>query len=745
MVLLLAVLDLTQASVLAGPSEKKAAQVLIEEVEQRSHVRWGTAGGGATVRLQTAAAAASPDGYRITVSNSSVTVTGNSPRGTLFGAGRLLRTLRMARGSVAIDSPLDITSAPVMRIRGHQLGNRPLNNSIDAWSTATWDQYVRDLAVFGTNAVELIPHTVFMGEDKTPHFVMPAARMLTESSRIIGEYGLDVWLWYPALEKDYATPALRDAAVAKCEEVFRSMPRLDAVFVPGGDPGDTHPRDLMPYIERLGVALRRHHPKAGLWVSPQGFDDSWLDEFFRVLRSEPGWLAGVVHGPGVRLPLAKLRERVPARYPVRLYPDITHTVRSEHPVPDWDIAYALAYDREPINPRPFAYARIFERAAPHAAGFITYSDGTNDEVNKFVWSVLGWDPKTPVIEILRDYGRYFMGRSHGEGVAQAIAGLERNWTGPLLGNAGVENTLQQLQGLERAGGPRLLANWRFQQLLFRGYFDSYLRNRMILEAGLEARAMEQLRDAPRTGSLAAMAGASRVLDEASSAPRFQGVRARLFELAAALYQSIGAQLHYELYGASRRRRASSLDGVDIPLNDAAWLRKRFAEIGSKPEERTRLAEIDAIVNWKNPGPGGYYDDLGNPALQPHLVMEPESSLPGVSMLEGAPLAWSSYANSSRIAPIKMRYTGLDREGAYRVRVVYAGENVSQDQGIRLMADGGHTVHPYMKKPLPVRPVEFDVPVEATRDGELVLAWDREITPSGRSRGAQVAEVWLMRR
>jgi hypothetical protein len=80
-----------------------------------------------------------------------------------------------------------------------------------------------------------------------------------------------------------------------------------------------------------------------------------------------------------------------------------------------------------------------------------------------------------------------------------------------------------------------------------------------------------------------------------------------------------------------------------------------------------------------------------------------------------------------------------------VRVVYAGELVSQDQGIRLMANGGIVVHPYMKKPLPVRPVEFDVPAEATRNGELTLEWDREPTPSGRSRGAQVAEVWLIRK
>ena len=30
---------------------------------------------------------------------------------------------------------------------------------------------------------------------------------------------------------------------------------------------------------------------------------------------------------------------------------------------------------------------------PYSSDFITYSEGANDDVNKFVWSGLGWDPK----------------------------------------------------------------------------------------------------------------------------------------------------------------------------------------------------------------------------------------------------------------------------------------------------------------------------------------------------------------
>ncbi len=46
---------------------------------------------------------------------------------------------------------------------------------------------------------------------------------------------------------------------------------------------------------------------------------------------------------------------------------------------------------------------------------------------------------------------------------------------------------------------------------------------------------------------------------------------------------------------------------------------QFAEIRKNTNEPERLKQIDRILNWEDPGPGGFYDDLGNLARQPHLV------------------------------------------------------------------------------------------------------------------------------
>ena len=137
---------------------------------------------------------------------------GADERGVLFGVGRLLRELRLTRGAIGLAPGLRLSTTPRTRLRGHQLGYRPKTNSYDGWTVAMWDQYIRDLAVFGTNAIELIPPRSDDDAD-SPHFPLPPIEMMTAMSRIADAYGLDVWIWYPALDKDYGDPATVDAAV----------------------------------------------------------------------------------------------------------------------------------------------------------------------------------------------------------------------------------------------------------------------------------------------------------------------------------------------------------------------------------------------------------------------------------------------------------------------------------------------------------------------------------------------------
>src|SRR5262249_21642924 len=154
----------------------------------------------------------------------------------------------------------------------------------------------------------------------------------------------------------------------------------------------------------------------------------------------------------------------------------------------------------------------------------------------------------------------------------------------------------------------VLASWRFQQALYRAYYDAYVRSRLLFEAGLEDQALGRLRLARNLGSVAAMDQARGILNQALAQAVASHHRAPVFELGEALFQSIRMQLSVPRYKAISVGRGATLDTIDAPLNNRVWLEQRFDAIGRLGSEQARLKEIDGIVNWTNPGPGGSYDD-----------------------------------------------------------------------------------------------------------------------------------------
>ncbi len=777
-------IDLSNAVVvvpdgLSAP-ENKAAWLLVEEVRNRTRLEWAVslrwpaadvpviALGPARLfdsfprelrdRIPGAAPAQAKEGFRIQTKADGnaapvVAIVGNDQRGVLFGVGRLLRELNLAPARAALPDPLNVTTSPKYPLRGHQLGYRPKTNSYDAWDVAQWDRYIRELAVFGCNAIELIPPRSDDAAD-SPHFPLPPLEMMTKMSQIAADYGLDVWIWYPAMDRDYGDAATVEHALTEWAEVFKKLPRIDAVFVPGGDPGHTRPAPLMALLERQTANLKRFHPDAQMWVSPQSFSQAWLDEFLTILRTEPTWLSGVVYGPQVRVSLPELRKAVPARYPIRDYPDITHSLRCQYAVPDWDVAYSLTEAREVINPRPRDEATIFHAFADQTIGFITYSEGCNDDVNKTVWSALGWDPGADVLEVLRQYSRYYIGpgSSDVDGFAHGLLALEQNWRGPLLTNTSVETTLEQFRDLEKRAKPEALQNWRFQQALYRAYYDAFVRSRLIYETDLEQQATARLRSARQIGALQAITQAEAILDRALSQPPAADLRARVFALGEALFQSIRMQLSVPLYKAIHFGRGATLDTIDVPLNNRNWLKTRFDAIRKLETEEAKQNEIAAIINWTNPGPGGFYDDLGDPLRRPHLVRG-TSYEKDPAFLHGPQTgfdwehdwrrAWCRHAGALVDETLRMHYAGLDPAAAYTLRIIYTGDMFQAK--VRLVAGESLEIHPYLLKPHDMKPLEFALPREATRSSSLDLTWHAEKGRGGNGRGCQISEVWLIKR
>ncbi|GMW00361.1 MAG: hypothetical protein AMXMBFR84_14980 [Candidatus Hydrogenedentota bacterium] len=765
-------LDLSKASIVVmkgDPQLEKTTTMLQEEIGRRTGVEMRVAEtvSGPTIILGTATGLPAgvslpaevvvpeaPEGFAVGVSGEALYLIGFDTRGALFAVGHFIRKANLSKGRVSIPASINVSTAPKYPIRGHQIGFRNTANSYDAWDIATYEQYIRDCAIFGGNSVELIPN-FDMEEKEGPVMKEPQEPMNIKIAGVLNAYGLDLWLWLP-LNEDVTKRDEWEQALSDRDLLFSRYPAISHIMVPGGDPGHTDPKDLMPWMAEMAPILRKHFPNAGVWVSNQGFTAEQNDVFFGHLRdNKPDWFTGVVMGPWAKISEKELREATPEQYPVRRYPDITHNVRCQYPVPDWDRAFALTLGREAANPRPEDTAHIHNLYAPFADGFVSYSDGCHDDLNKMIWSALGWNPDANIDEILEDYGRVFMGDAYAKDIAKGLRMLEQNWRGPALANEGIDDTVKHWLAIEDRSNGELKGNWRFQLHLLRAVFDAYTRERLLAETKQERKIYEALA-ASLDNPAKALADAEAILNDESMIKVRPDLRARIVELCEAMLQSIGFQYSmFPPYFAPSSERGAFLDQIDRPLNDRLWLSAQFAEIRSMNADEEKKDRLHRIVNWENPGPGSFYDDLGHVGRQPHLVKQTDfKDDPGFvhgpqsehslgfdrSNAESLDLrlSWIDQGQTLFGAPLKMHYEGLDKDATYRVRVTYAGRFKPT---VRLVADGIHEIHPDLSQPLPIWPVEYDVPKAATQDGSLDLEW--QLKPDA-GRGCQVAEVWLIK-
>ena len=672
----------------------------------------------------------------------------NSSRGELFAMGWLLRKLEVTNGQPGLPKFQAFTSAPDRPVRGYQLGYRMKNNTYDSWTLAQFQQQMLDLAVFGLNTMQVIS-PVSDDDPVSPLFHASALDTVVGLSRLSKEYGLRYDLFYPEMAKDYKDPKQVEAELVQFEALVRKLPLLNSIHVPGGDPGNTAPEVLFPLLEQEAAILHRYHPRATVWVSAQGFTAERYQRFYALMATRPRYIDGIFFGPQSRESMEQQRARLPRQYPVEFYPDTAHTMHSQFPVPSWDPVYQLTEGREPICPRPAQFEHIYKHYAPLNSGFILYSEGVNDDVNKVLWGGWGWDLKQPADSTLRDYARYFFhaDQVQAETIAHGIADLEKNWSGPILQNAGIPKTLSLFEMTHPAS---VDGNWRWDSLLYRATYDRYLQLKRRRELNLEQAAIAVLSSSH--GELQQqIADASEVLNHETRSAEEQRCRNNLGQLAGALFHETGLQLSVKLYGASNWERGANYDRADTPLNDRVWMQAQLHR--ALAAEAPGQAEIvRTVTHWADPVEGTLYDNLGEPDAEPHLqrgegwAADPElyhTAIDGIAdttLEAGWRFSWLSYAETLYEQPLILRYTHLQAPSAYRVRITYAGEGYHLPMQLRANGLLLQSAHSRSSNP---ETVEYAIPVRALRGGTLELRWTRAFGAGGSGRGGQVAEVWLI--
>ncbi|MCE6988447.1 hypothetical protein [Dyadobacter sp. CY323] len=421
----------------------------------------------------------------------------------------------------------------------------------------------------------------------------------------------------------------------------------------------------------------------------------------------------------------------------------------------------MTLGRESINPRPFDEKAIHNALDEYGIGSVSYSEGTNDDVNKFVWSDQDWDPEMPVMQTLREYSRLFLGPDYTESIAQGLVSLEKNWKGELISNDGVDVTLRQWQTMEKVAPLKILQNPRFQMGLIRAYFDAYTRQRLIYETALERKAREILGGAAKSGSLNAISKARQELEKGWKEPIFPDYQTKCQNLADSLYKSIGAQLTMKKHGAMSGR-GNFMDLINMPLNDSPWLLDQLQSIDKLDNETEKLKQIDQMLHRTDPGPGGFYDHFGDPESWYRVIpglswQEDPGSLQsprigfGVGLVgeewvdeiqatgfkgQVTPKVWMKQAKTLYDQPLKIHYDELDPKATYRIRISYTGRFRSR---MKMTTDDGSVIHDFIQtgdQPT----FEFNIPKQAHADGNITFIWN---CGEG-ERGSQVTEIWLMK-
>lgn len=561
------------------------------------------------------------DCYRVSVSDNEIVFTASGIRGLIYAIGLFLRKCEYSNSAIHLTKDITGEYAPYMSIRGHQLGWRTTANSYEAWTVDEYIQYIKELMFFGCNVFE---HVV---GDKSENKLMKYGSQLEFIQKCnvrAKELGIDISYWYPHSDNSL------EESTREREEFFSSITGADIYFPPGSDPGDYEAKESLARAVAAAKAARKHHPELKLFPSaqsPDGFG-KWGDTFIEEMNSLPEDIDGIITGPNCAMPLHDLRKRLPIRYPIRLYPDITHNVRCEYPVhfsrDDWHYALTSTLSRESINPRPTEYRTIHRLTRQYVVGSVSYSEGISDDVNKFVWSDMDFFPDVALTETLSDYARLFFPSADTKAVVNGILGLEKNWEGDPAENPHIEATHAIFKKL-LSDNPELYGNVRFLMCLFRADCDLLVRKRRANELELIEKAKYFIfRDMPDE--------AERILSQEESA-ECKALREEISEIGRRLFEKAGLQLNVADYCANGWERGATLDTIDNPVTDKAYLLNRLEFAKSLGEEK-RAEFMKNLLNFRKTAAGEYYfsfaensfTELGIPQ-EPYFYMDYQGDNP----------------------------------------------------------------------------------------------------------------------
>ncbi len=760
-----------------------------------------------------------PEGFVLSVKSHIVVAAGVDLRGCLYAVGQLLREMDYRGQKLEVDKELFVRSAPAFEIRGTQFGQSGVVKRLAGvrdWSMKETQRAIMDYALAGANVfsvkegpiMDFLKSFDLMTQGSFGANTAPEIKDTSWSaSESIGRLG------YVCLSVE----AARKYMLEKCDRTFRAGPAYDLVKFHGGDGGGCECDDCNPYgltfiklVEQMAAIIHKYHPFTRVYFTNQKFDDEDDRAIFQYLNEEPReWLWAWGYGPGSdattwqpghrqthRMDLFRypgygpyglypkeILHQLPPQQTLVYYNEITHWRYAQHAYiqmypradregnlpPHWshdiydrrpDQALTMVYDRLTFYAWPRQYHRVFNDLMRYGCGDITHSSGHHDHFNQWMWQRLLWAPRTSVEDVVDEYCATWFGRDAVEEMSRAIFQLEENLEDiegkPLSLKRGIKRYYDLVKTAGDKIAPELLPNhWLYRMYLQKGALDLYIQHAV--------RGQEALRDWIQKE-------VDGILEDDSNTPSLDFLLSNLHppketEVMVDLKEEarILGEESNQLYGV----RSEGYFNLQHDFVGLGWMRRQIERAIAAPEDQ-RSALLRMITRYEDPGDGGCYDNLGTYNHAPHVVSgyPYDHGQPYVydMLSEGnLPSQRSMHYTQDEAQGVTLQYDDLDTQATYKIRFTFVRPWFQSRYDMRMnqrsqsiYADDTLLAH-LVELPLQMSDFfEYEIPTEATNDGELTIRLQKQVDVAIGDRvsieqwrnsggwGTIVSEVWLIK-
>lgn len=695
-----------------------------------------------------------------------VVVAGSDERGTLYGVGWLLRAMTYLPDAVLLPC-VDAQEKPAFPMRGgNPSGPGSRARQYGDLRPRTREEHLEtmeDLILLGTN--------IFYGDPT----LLRSYGMLTAFGRTANQMSGDfpkAWGADDGRSNEYVCPSnpeARKALLESFDEMFRNAPDYDYFTTNSGDVGGCRCEKCMPWggtyiklMHEIADILHTYHPNTKILATNQDLSNEGNLAIFDYLNSQDSsWLYAIRYGPGademqtyIRGPvnprwfeyegfgplgnyLKYMYHELPRTTNIALYSDITHWMQAQFAVPHPDVALAAVYNRRSWNARPRHFHKVGREILHYALGDMHYSEGMHDDFNKWFWYRLLWNPHEDAESLTKEYCRYWFGPDAADEMAEAIFLMEETLEKPVIDNPGIVRAVELL----RSAGDQIPENllkidYRWRIISQKALMDRYIQLKLQRGRTLKDEAGRILvRVGDSADPCADVAKAVGVLDQPLETPEMKTIMDEAKRLGEESNEITGYRVPASFI----------VDGLD--LTEIGWWRKTLQEaLADEDDARARNA-ANMVMHYDDPGPGGFYDNVGWPSESEHLVHGEAlwgfMPFPGPAKLSHYNLA---YSMGQAGAGVTFAYDGLDPDVDYVIRLAVGvhlegqqlPEGMKLEQGLE--ADGQVISEGF---PVPMGNVgfyDFTLPRELTRDGRVKITLTSK-SPFMPVTGAN--EAWLM--